>query len=399
MSRRTAVFVLLAAMLLVTAIQPLAAQEDEFTFGLILVGPKNDHGWSQAHYEGGQYAEAHVEGAKMLVFESLNSADAPEATVLSVASEMIQEGAKLIITTSDDFQADTPGAAEAFPDVTFVNMTGSNVLNGAPANLSNYDAQMEWSEMIDGCAAALTTQTGKIGYLGPLINDETRRLAASAYLGAKYCYEKYAGGDPAELEFAITWIGFWFNLPGVTLDPTEEVNTMYDNGADVVMSAIDTTEALTVAAGRAAADEQVYAAGYDYREACEIAEEVCIGVPYYNWGPYYTRLVQAVKDGTWEQSWIWEPPYFDDINDADKSPTGFIKGPALSDENSAKLDLFIAELAAFGKEAENADRIFLWQGPLNYQDGSEFLADGAFAEPMQIWRLPQLLEGMIGASA
>ena len=28
----------------------------------------------------------------------------------------------------------------------------------------------------------MTTETGKIGYLGPLINDETRRLAASAFL-------------------------------------------------------------------------------------------------------------------------------------------------------------------------------------------------------------------------
>lgn len=398
MSRRIAVFVLLGILLLVTAIQPLAAQDDEFTFGLILVGPKTDHGWSQAHFEGGQYAEAHVAGAKMLVFESLNSADAPEATVLSVATEMINQGAKLIVTTSDDFQADTPGAAEAFPDVTFVNMTGSNVLNGAPPNLSNYDAQAEWSEMIDGCAAALTTKTGKIGYLGPLINDETRRLASSAYLGAKYCYEKYAGGDPAALEFTITWIGFWFNLPGVTLDPTEEVNTMYDNGADVVMSAIDTTEALSVASQRAAAGQAVYAAGYDYREACEVAGEVCIGVPYYNWGPYYTRLVQAVKDGTWKQSWIWEPPYFADITDLDKSPTGFAKGPALSDENSAKLDLFIAEMAAFGSDPANKDRIFQWVGPLKYQDGSDFLADGVYAEPMQIWKLPQLLEGMIGAS-
>ena len=42
--------------------------------------------------------------------------------------------------------------------------------------------------MIAGCAAALTTKTGQIGYLGPLINDETRRLASSAYLGAKYCW-------------------------------------------------------------------------------------------------------------------------------------------------------------------------------------------------------------------
>ena len=35
----------------------LAPLGDEFTFGLILVGPRNDHGWSQAHYEAGLYIQ------------------------------------------------------------------------------------------------------------------------------------------------------------------------------------------------------------------------------------------------------------------------------------------------------------------------------------------------------
>src|SRR5262249_43236821 len=38
----------------------------EFTFGLLMVGPYNDHGWSQAHYEAGQYVEKNVPGAKMV---------------------------------------------------------------------------------------------------------------------------------------------------------------------------------------------------------------------------------------------------------------------------------------------------------------------------------------------
>jgi len=33
------------------------AAEKPFTFGLLLVGPYNDRGYSQAHYEGGKYAE------------------------------------------------------------------------------------------------------------------------------------------------------------------------------------------------------------------------------------------------------------------------------------------------------------------------------------------------------
>ena len=399
MSRKFFFVLLLVVLVAVVAVSPLAAQDDQFVFGLILVGPKNDGGWSQAHYEAGQYAEEHA-GAKMLVFESLNSADHPETTLEDVVTEMTIEGAKLIITTSDDFTEDTPVVAKDFPDVTFVNMTGSNVLNGdAPANLSNYDAQLEWTEAINGCAAALTTKTGQIGYLGPLINDETRRLADAAFLGAKYCYEKYAGGDPAALKFTVTWIGFWFNIPGVTLDPTEEVNSFYDNGADVVISAIDTPEAGNVASQRVKEGKQVAFSAYDYRGGCDVAPEVCIGVPYYNWGPYYTRLINGVKDGSWKQSWEWQAPDFTDINNIDTSSTGYIRGQALSEENSATLDKFIAEMAAFGTDPANKDRIFLWEGPLNNQDGTEFLAKDTFAEPLQIWRMKQLFEGMTGVSS
>ncbi len=399
MVRKLVPSLLILVVFLLTAALPLAAQDDELVFGLILVGPSTDHGWSEAHYEAAQYAVEHIDGAKLLMFESLNSADSPEATLMSVVTEMVSEGATVIITTSDAFEEDTSTVAEAFPDVTFVNMTGSNVLKGAPENVSNYDVQLEWAEELVGCSAALTTQTGSIGYLGPLINSETRRLASSAYLGAKYCWENYVGGAPEDLTFTTTWIGFWFNIPGVTLDPTEETNSFYDNGADVVLSAIDTTEALTVAGQRAIEGEAVYASGYDYHEACDVASEVCIGVPFYNWGPYYTDMLQAVKDGTWTQSWTWEPPSWDDINDPDVSSGGFAKGPALSEEALVSLDAFLAEMTAFGSDPDNKDRVFLWEGSINYQDGTELLADGAFAEPLNIWYLPQLLEGMIGATS
>jgi simple sugar transport system substrate-binding protein len=218
-------------------------------------------------------------------------------------------------------------------------------------------------------------------------------------MGAKYCWEKYRDGAPEDLSFTVTWIGFWFNIPGVTLDPTEETNTFYDNGADVVISAIDTTEALTVASQRAAEGEAVFASAYDFRAGCDVAPEVCLGVPYYNWAPYYTRLLNSVKDGTYAQAWEWEEPDWADINNIDASSAGFLKGPALSEEAATDLDSFIAELAAFGSDEANNDRIFGWVGPLNYQDGTEFLADGVYAEPLEIWYMDQLIEGMVGASS
>lgn len=110
--RRKALFLSIVALTLaLTAAVPALAQ-DEFVFGLILVGPENDRGWSQAHYEGGQFVEERIPGTRMIVFPSLNAADAPETTTLDVVTEMVDQGAQLIFTTSDAFEEDTTAVAE-----------------------------------------------------------------------------------------------------------------------------------------------------------------------------------------------------------------------------------------------------------------------------------------------
>ncbi|MBI3160356.1 MAG: BMP family ABC transporter substrate-binding protein [Chloroflexi bacterium] len=361
------------------------------TFGVVLVGPQNDRGWSQAHAEGAQYVVDNLEGANLILFELLNPADKPEATLEGVVDDMVAQGATLILTTSDEFEEDTMGVAEKYPDVTFINISGDDALTGeAPDNLGNIMGRMEDMKAIAGCAAALTTQTGQIGYLGPLINFETRRLAASAYLGARYCYENYRGLDPADLQFTVTWIGFWFNIPGVTLDPTEVATNFFDSGIDVIMSGIDTTEGIDVAGQRAAAGDAVWSVPYDFEGACETAPDICLGVPYFNWGPSYLALAQSVADGTWTQSWDWNGANWANLTDNDTTHVGWISGPGLSAEAQASLDLFIAGMASGG--------INVWTGPINLQDGSAYIAAGQAATDEQIWYLPQLLEGMTGPS-
>lgn len=371
--------------------EELLAKARGFTFGVIMVGPYNDHGWSEAHYTAGEYVEEKIPGSKMIWLDKLNPADRPETTLEQVVDDMVSQGAAMIFTTSDDFMVDTDAAAAKYPDVTFVHISGDHVLTGeAPANVGNYMGQMEYGKMIAGCAAALKTETKTIGYLGPLINDETRRLAASAYLGSRYCYEEYRGGDPDDIRFIVTWIGFWFNIPGVTLDPTEVANDLFNSGVDVLLSGIDTTEAIVVAGQRAAQGETVWAIPYDYEGACGEAPEVCLGVPYFNWGPGYVANAQAVLAGTWKQDWVWAGPDWRNINNRDTTAVGFIAGDGLTADEKAKVDEFIAGLAA--------GDIVLFKGPLNFQDGSVYLGDGEVATDEQIWYFPQLLEGMEGPS-
>ncbi|MFL7893099.1 MAG: BMP family protein [Anaerolineales bacterium] len=360
-------------------------------FGMVLVGPKNDHGWSQAHYEAGLYIEENLPGSSMIVFESLNPADKPEATLEGVVDDMVAEGATLVFTTSDEFEEDTLGVAEKYPDVVFINSSGDDALTGeAPANLGNIMGRMVDMKAIAGCAAALQTETGKIGYLGPLINNETRRLASSAYLGARYCYENYRGMNPDDLEFTVSWIGFWFNIPGVTLDPTEVTNNFIDSGVDVVLSGIDTTEGIDVTGQRAAQGAAVWAVPYDFEGACDNAPDICLGVPYFNWGPAYLETATNVSNGTWTQSWDWNAPYWEDLTDNSITPVGWVNGPGMPADSQATLDEFIAGLAS--------GEINVWSGPIALQDGSEYIAEGSTATDEEIWYLPQLLEGMIGPS-
>ncbi|HET89149.1 MAG TPA: BMP family ABC transporter substrate-binding protein [Chloroflexi bacterium] len=392
--------VLLVAVLLLAACGPTPIEEpagpeteEEFLFGLILVGPYNDHGWSEAHYTAAEYVTEQLPNTRFVYLDKLNPADRPETTLEQAVDDMVSQGAKVIFTTSDDFKEDTDRAAEKYPDVVFIHISGDHVLTGdAPPNVDNYMGKMVYGKMIAGCAAAMATETGKIGYVGPLINEETRRLASSVYLGARYCYENYRGEDPDDLRFIVTWIGFWFNIPGVTLDPTEVSNDLINEGVDVLISGIDTTEAIIVSGQRAAQGQRVFAIPYDYEGACEESPDICLGVPYFNWAPGYIERIEAVMNGTWKPQFVWDPPDWNDINDRDSSPIGFLNGPALDQHQdwSANVDEFIAGLA------DGSIRLFV--GPLNYQDGSQFLADGTKATDEQIWYMEQLLQGMEGPS-
>jgi simple sugar transport system substrate-binding protein len=400
-TRRLAVLAVAAGLAPLTAVEAGSATSapDDFKFGMILVGPQNDRGWSQAHYEAGQYVIENLglTDDAMIVLDKVNTADRPDTTIEAVVDDMISQGAQLIFATSDDMRDGIIAAAGAHPDVPMIWASGDSAWaegqNYQPdlTNLGNIMARIEYGKMIGGCAAALTTQTGRIAYLGPLINDETRRLVNSAYLGARHCWETYRGEDPADLGFEVTWIGFWFNIPGLTLDPTQVTNEFLAGGADVVISGIDTTEAI-VRAGQARAEgDDVWAVPFDYRGACDEAPDACLGVPYFNWGPSYLATAQSVIDGSFTATWQWLGPDWEDINNPDTSTVGWLNGPALTDESATMLDEFIAGLAS--------GETNLFVGPLNYQDGSVYLADGEVATDAQIWYTTQLLEGIEGASA
>ncbi len=201
---------------------PTTAQAP-LTIGMILVGPYNDQGWSEATYDGVQYVISKMPNVKLVYID--NSFNL-KTTPAQQAEQLLTQGATIIIFNSDSFMDDSNTFAAAHPTVPTIMLSGDqNWAQGQNykniPNMIDIMGRMEYMKNIAGCAAALTTQTGKIGFLGPLINSETRRLADSAFLGAQYCWTKILNKNASDLTFSVTWIGNWFNVPGQTLDPTQ----------------------------------------------------------------------------------------------------------------------------------------------------------------------------------
>ena len=101
------------------------APAEPLVIGMILVGPQNDHGWSQAHYEAGLYLQEQL-GAELIVLDKVNTADRPETTVDQVVTQMIGQGADLIFATSDDMKDGILLGAEQHPDVPMIWSSGDS---------------------------------------------------------------------------------------------------------------------------------------------------------------------------------------------------------------------------------------------------------------------------------
>ncbi|PZV15949.1 MAG: BMP family ABC transporter substrate-binding protein [Pseudanabaena sp.] len=378
-----------------TAATTAATDAKGFKAAMILVGPRNDSGWNQGHYEASKYIMEKQSGVQFDYVDKVNPGDRPNVKASQLADDLIAKGAKLVFFNSDDFKDDALETAKKHPDVSVIHATGDYAWKEGKnyknqKNLSNVMPQIEYGRMISGCAAALNSETGKIGFVGPLINDETRRLVSATYLGAKYCWQNYRKKNPEDLKFKVVWIGFWFNIPGQTLDPTKVSDDFYNSGYDVVMSGIDTPEVAVQGKKAAEAGKKVKYLHYGLKTGCNAAPEICVGVPYYNWGPSYLDQTKKAKDGKFTGEFISSAPNWKDLNNPDSSGVGFRKGKALTPESDKFLTEFITGLGD--------GKISLFKGPLNYQDGTPFLKEGETATPQQIWYFTSLLQGIEGAS-
>jgi hypothetical protein len=278
----------------------------------------------------------------------------------------------------------------------FIVVNGDSVLTRqAPATVSNLAAQAEWVQLIAGCAAALNTQTSKIGYVSPSQTPETRRQISSAYLGARHCYQTYRAAELGDERFVfhLIWLENMENNQVVTTTYEEATAELTRSRRDVIITTVPNSVGISVAQNDLPALPKIINM-YDF-EACRSLPEVCLGTMFYNWTRLYTPLVQQAKNDNWQQQWLWGEPDWSNINIARNSVVGFIYNER--DTTPASVQVLREFTLALSDYAENpfVPRSFaLWLGPLRLQDGTEIASAGIQVNFMDVWYLAEVLQGI-----
>ncbi len=170
--------------------------DGKFNVAMVLIGPHNDAGWSQAHYEGLEYVCANVPDTHVAYVELV-----PEADSEPVFRSLARAGFDLIIGTSFGYQDPMETLADEFPNQTFLILTGYKS-NGS--NFGNLMGAMEDFKYLAGMLAGSRAKLDgnpKLGYMATFPIPEEVRLGNAIMLGAKQTCP--------DCTMDIRWINTW----------------------------------------------------------------------------------------------------------------------------------------------------------------------------------------------
>ncbi|SIS58791.1 nucleoside-binding protein [Roseivivax lentus] len=213
---------LVAAGTLAAALPSLVAAQGAVTVGFIYVGPRQDYGWNQSHWDAAQKIAA-MDGVSVVEQENV-----PEtAEVEKVIQSMIElDGAKVIFGTSFGYWDSLKKMAVEYPDVLFTHI-GAIWKEGDPENVVGYRGYTEEAHYLCGMAAARMSKTGKLGFIGSKPLYFIYNNANGFILGAK------AVNPDITCNVVIT--GDWNN----PVREAETTNALIDQGCDVIIANVD----------------------------------------------------------------------------------------------------------------------------------------------------------------
>jgi basic membrane protein A len=337
-------------------------EEGKFNVAMVLIGPHDDGGWSQAHYEGLQYVCENVPDTHIAYIENVPEGADSEQVFRSLS----RKGFDYVIGTSFGYMDPMATVAEEFPDTTYLHLTGYKS-NGK--NFGNFFGAIEDFKYLAGMLAGSRAKLDgnpKLGYMATFPIPEEIRLGNAIMLGAK----KTCPECTMDVRFINTW-----HDPIVEKDAAA---SLFDAGAQVVFTGADTPAVADVAQ-----EKGKWGVTYDHPSSCKVDQ--CLTAPYWIWGPEYARIAEQVKAGTYKAGY----EYFDADSKA-MGLFGFMDGetpqPGIKDLPAADVQLVKDTLAKMLTGEFN--RFDVFAGPITDSDGSEVLPAGAKLQQPDLDQFP-----------
>ncbi|MCU0932287.1 MAG: BMP family ABC transporter substrate-binding protein [Serpentinimonas sp.] len=247
----------------------------------VYVGPVGDAGWSFAHDLGRKAVEAHFGDQVQTTFVE----NVPEgADAERVIRDLAQQGNDIIFATSFGFMEPMLRVAADFPNVKFEHATGYKT---AP-NMRIYDASFYQDTYMAGVIAGTMTKTNTLGFVGSFPIPEVLRNINSFTLGAQSVNPK--------IKTKVVWVNTWFDPP----KESDAAQSLINQGADVLLQNTDSTAVL-----QTAEKNGKFAFGWD-SDMSAFAPKAHLASAIVDWGPYYIKAIEDVKNGTWKtERTVW----------------------------------------------------------------------------------------------
>lgn len=333
------------------------ATEPELTVGFIFIGPINDGGYTQAHYEGAVRMKEHFEGrVDFKYIENVNDTDTQAS--LTAGQNLLDQGCDVIVGASFGFMEALDQLANSgdYDDKYFLHFSG---YMANETNFDNFFGSIDEARYLAGMVAGSMTESNKLGYVGAMPYTEVM-IGINAYtLGAQSV-------NP-DAEVSVVYIGSWG-------DPEKELaaaEQLLAEGCDIITQHSDSTGPQL-----AAQDAGAYAIGYNL--ANPAAPDAYLTAPIWHHDAYYIHAVENILAGMFAPE-----SYYGTM------ATGYIALAPMSDLVPAEVQELVK-----AKEAEMVAGTFApFSGYIENADGTVLCEEGQSLDRGQIWAIGQLVKG------
>ena len=277
----------------------------DIKIGVVLIGDENE-GYTYSHIKGIQ------EAAKALGISESNivwkySIGEDEACY-DACVDCVDQGCQIVITNSYGHQSFCRQAAEEYPDVQFVAMTGDTARVDNLDNFHNAFTGIYEARYVGGVVAGMKLQQlideGKVEDK----NKDADGKIKIGYVGA-YPYAEVVSGYTAfflgvqsivpDVAMQVQYTNSWFNITA----ENEAAKALIADGCIIVSQHADSTGAPSACEEALAAGTTVYCVGYNV-DMLAVAPNSALTSPTNVWEVFYEYAFNAVMNGeSFDQNW------------------------------------------------------------------------------------------------